>query len=360
MMTETTFGWILDSGGAGRGAWQGGVIFELMRWTRQFGGYPLVSMGASAGGYAAADVATGNEATVMKGWARWGLAQLPSPFLVPSELKSPRGFGEFRLHLRDSIRYVMGEDEIDQVFGMPGERKLLVFTTRVSRRDQKSFKKSDCLKYFLKSVTRKFPRGLKYLPDDYVEEPVVFATHLPEELQSEWVRPMTRENYHAVIEASCLVPFAMGWPMVPEQVCARNPPSRTKSYQGDRQAVFLDGGFALKMPMALFETDSRFCSLARWSTVDKTIVFSCDPRGNLWETSSRLKRLNDSPDVIAAIHEERLLIIHPDHKVEAGFLCHDNAATMRTFQRGQEQAIRLLRSDKIKKFLHYDNGNDLH
>jgi hypothetical protein len=29
-------------------------------------------MGASAGGYAAADVATGTEKTVMKGWTYWG------------------------------------------------------------------------------------------------------------------------------------------------------------------------------------------------------------------------------------------------------------------------------------------------
>ena len=60
--------WILDSGGAGRGAWQGGVIYEFMRWTRKNGCYPTISMGASAGGYAAADVATNTEATVMKGW----------------------------------------------------------------------------------------------------------------------------------------------------------------------------------------------------------------------------------------------------------------------------------------------------
>ena len=65
--------WILDSGGAGRGAWQGGVLYELMAWTRQHGGYPTVTMGASAGGYAAADVATGTEATVLKGWDRVGI-----------------------------------------------------------------------------------------------------------------------------------------------------------------------------------------------------------------------------------------------------------------------------------------------
>ena len=48
-----TFSWVLDSGGAGRGAWQGGVIHQFMLWTREHGCYPSVTMGASAGGCAA-------------------------------------------------------------------------------------------------------------------------------------------------------------------------------------------------------------------------------------------------------------------------------------------------------------------
>ena len=72
-------GWILDSGGAGRGAWQGGVLYELMAWARQHGGYPSVMMGASAGGYAAADVAT----TRCWGPAWLGLAELGSIILPP-------------------------------------------------------------------------------------------------------------------------------------------------------------------------------------------------------------------------------------------------------------------------------------
>jgi hypothetical protein len=350
-MRETTFGWVLDSGGAGRGAWQGGIIYEFMRWTRKLGGYPAISMGASAGGYAAADVATGTESTVMKGWTRWGLGQLPPASQVPAELRSFWGLGKFRLHLRDSIRYVMGESEVEWVFDAKENRKLLIFTTRVSRRDRKPFREGDCQKYLLKSMTRKLPRGWKFLPADFFEEPVVFATHLPEELQSEWVRPLTPENYHSVIEASCLVPVAMGWPLLPEKVNAQKLSGELRTYDGDCQAVFIDGGFTMKMPMGLFDTDIRFLPLARWTAVDKIMVFCCDPTGNLWETSSRLNRLNDSASVIAALREGRLFIISPDHKVEAGFLCYDNAVTMRTFCRGQEQAERLLRSDKMRSFM---------
>ena len=57
------YSWILDSGGAGRGAWQGGMIYECMRGCREHGCFPI-TMGASAGGYAAAAVATGSEQTV--------------------------------------------------------------------------------------------------------------------------------------------------------------------------------------------------------------------------------------------------------------------------------------------------------
>jgi len=64
-----------------------------------------------------------------------------------------------------------------------------------------------------------------------------------------------------------------------------------------------------------------------------------------------LRSLNQLPSVARALAENRLLIIHPDHNIEAGFLCHDNEIAMRTFRRGQEQADRLLRSDAVKKFL---------
>ena len=80
MHSSTPCAWILDSGGAGRGAWQGGVLYELMRWTRQHGGYPAVTMGSSVGGYAAADIATGTEATVMKGWTAWGTGGVPERY----------------------------------------------------------------------------------------------------------------------------------------------------------------------------------------------------------------------------------------------------------------------------------------
>ncbi|MDR1727132.1 MAG: patatin-like phospholipase family protein [Acidobacteriota bacterium] len=328
------YSWVLDSGGAGRGAWQGGVLYEFMRWSREHGVFPSVSMGASAGGYAAADVATGTAATVMKGWLRWGLLSSP----VDSSAVKNR----FRRQLLDSLHYVMGAEELAGVFSDPGKR-LLVFTTRIRRRDGKAIAPSDMRRFFLKSATRKLPGFLKYLPRGYVEEPVVFALNLPENLRSEHVRPLTRANYHRVIEASCLVPVAMGAPLGPRDVA-------DEPLESDRNAVFIDGGYALKMPMRVFAEDARFRPLAEWAGADKTVVFCCDPRGSLWETSSRLLSLNTHPATGRAIAEGRLLVVHPDHKVEAGFLCTDNAEALRTFERGRDQGRRLLASDKVRRF----------
>jgi hypothetical protein len=332
---ETSYSWILDSGGAGRGAWQGGIIYEFMKWCRGIGSFPSITMGASAGGYAAADVATGTEQTVMKGWTYWGTSA--------SRVHTVREKSRFRAHLHNSIHYVMEEKELSGVFQENPAKKLLVFTTRVRRRDLRQFGSADRLRFFLKSATRKLPKALKYLPKRYMEDPVIFALNLPAELHSEYVRPLTRRNYHAVIEASCLVPLAMGSPLFPEKV-------DEAPQDNDRQSVFMDGGFSLKMPMRLFEEDQRFQSLAHWVSADKTIIFCCDPSGSLWETSARLNRLNTLPSVIKRVNEHRLLVISPDHKVEAGFLCMDHAKIMRTFHRGQEQAERLLRSDQVRRF----------
>jgi len=330
---DTTYCWILDSGGAGRGAWQGGVIYEFMRWCRANGSFPSITMGASAGGYAAADVATGTEQTVMKGWTYWGTRPAGAA----------RTKSRFRAHLHASILHVMAEKELSGVFAPNPRKKLLVFTTRVRRCDQKPFGSLDQLRFSLKSATRKFPKPLKYLPEGYQEDPTIFALNLPPEERSEYIRPLTRRNYHAVIEASCLVPLAMGAPLEAEAL-AEEP------HAGDRAAVFLDGGYALKMPMRFFAEDPRFQKLARWVEADKTIIFCCDPQGWLWETSARLRRLNALPGVLRALGENRLLVLRPDHKVEAGFLCMDSAATMRTFRRGQEQAERLLRSEGVRRF----------
>jgi predicted acylesterase/phospholipase RssA len=336
------YSWILDSGGAGRGAWQGGVLYELMRWCRENECFPSITMGSSAGGYAAADVATGTERTVMKGWTAWGKEeQLRRPGGQASE--SGKKESGFRHHLRASISYVMQEEEVESIFNGRPDSKLIVFTTRVRRKDGARFGKTDSFRYLWKTATRKLPKALKYLPGRYVEDPVIFATKLPEELQSEHVRPLTRKNYHRVIEASCLVPIAMGDPLEPEAVSE-------SCRETDSGAVFLDGSYSLKMPMGLFDEDARFRPLAAFTAAERTVVFCCDPGGSLWESSMRLRSLNSLPGVRQALEESRLLVLYPDHKVEAGFLCTDNAVIMRTFDRGREQGRRLLKSEKVLGF----------
>ncbi len=342
--------WILDSGGAGRGAWQGGVLYEVMRWTRTNGGYPTIAMGASAGGYAAADVATGSEATVLKGWTVWGAPEIPKRYPLADFVANEWPRSRFRKHLHASIRYVMEPPEVDDVFDESAQRTLLVFTSRIRRLDGRTPGRADLTKLFAMAATRKLPGRLKYRPR-YQVDPVVFATNLPDALQSECVRPLTRANYHCAIEASCLVPLAMGPAIQPTLL------SPGGLFPNDRQAIFVDGGFALKMPMAIFEDDARFRGLARWTATPRTVVFCCDPNGRLWETSLRLRALNDHPSVARALADGTLLVIHPDHVVEAGFLCFDPVVIMRTFERGREQGRRLLAAPHIRRFL---SGTDGH
>ncbi|MGE3842798.1 MAG: patatin-like phospholipase family protein [Vicinamibacterales bacterium] len=344
-MTPIACAWVLDSGGAGRGAWQGGLLHELMQWTREHASYPLVSMGASAGGYAAADVATGTEHTVMKGWTAWGTSPSLEAFPLPPDVAAAWPPSRFRRHLHASIRYVMGPTEVEGVFDGRAQRKLLVFTSRVRRRDGRPMERADLLRLFAIAASRKWPRALKYRPRIFDIEPVVFATHLPQALESEHVRPLTRSNYHCAIEASCLVPIAMGPPLPPALV------SPGRLYPRDETATFIDGGFSLKMPMAAFADDPRFAALGQWASTARTVVFCCDPKGHLWETSLRLRSLRDHPAVSSARTSGSLLVLHPDHDIEAGFLCLDPDVTMRTFARGQDQGRRLLASDHVRRFL---------
>ncbi len=301
-------------------------------------------MGASAGGYAAADVATGTEATVLKGWTAWGSPDIPERYPLSGYVANQWPRSRFRRHLHASIRYVMEELEVDGVFDESAQRTLLVFTSRVQRRDGRAPGRADLAKLFAMAATRKLPGPLKYMPR-YQVDPVVFATNLPETLQSEFVRPLTRDNYHCAIEASCLVPLAMGPAVQPALL------SPGSAYPGDTRAVFVDGGFALKMPMAIFEEDPRFRDLAHWVATPRTVIFCCDPNGRLWETSMRLRALDDHPTVARAIADDTLLVIHPDHDVEAGFLCFDPAIIMRTFDRGREQGRRLLAAQRVRRFL---------
>jgi predicted acylesterase/phospholipase RssA len=342
-----TAAWVLDSGGAGRGAWQGGVLYELIRWTREHGVYPTVSMGASAGGYAAADVATGTEQTVMRGWTAWGDPSVPLRYPLAEAIAHDWPTSRFRQHLHASVRYVMGDAEVDAVFDPASTRRLLIFTARVRRRDGRPFSRGDLGRLLLKAATRKLPRALKYLPAAYRIDPVVFTTGVPAALQSDVVRPLTRANYHSVIEASCTVPIAMGPPLRPALLGGGD----GGSYPGDLEAIYVDGGYALKMPMAVFHDDPRFRGLAEWSATDRTVIFCCDPKGRLWETSLRLRTINDHPEVARAVASGRLLVISPDHKVEAGFLSFEPEVIMRTFRRGREQGRRLLASDRVRRFL---------
>jgi hypothetical protein len=366
----TIFSWVLDSGGSGRGAWQGGVLYEFMQWARVQNCFPRIAMGASAGGFAAADISTGTHETIMKGWTRWGIEEIPDRAKERGQFRSMGGLSRFRSHLHHSIRYVMEEKEMRGVFDSDPETRtrLLVFTTRARPRGNRPFDSRDSLRYFLKSSTRKLPRPFKYMPSGYSEDPVIFATDLPDSCSGEFVRPLTRANFHHVIEASCLIPFAMGQPIPSDEVLPfpREMDLQTRGsvsdvgrdgstaihemFPGDIRAAFLDGGFSLKMPFRLLAEDARFAGISELIQCDKTIVFCCDPEGQLWETSMRLRPLNNCSRVRRAIEDRSLFVISPDHPIEAGFLCDDNPKIMRTFERGRAQGRRVLAGKSFQQF----------
>ena len=85
----------------------------------------------------------------------------------------------------------MGDSELAGVFNGKPDKKLLIFTTRLRRRDGRPIQASDLNRTLLKSLTRKLPRALKYLPQAHLEDPVIFATPLPAGLHTEFVRPLT-------------------------------------------------------------------------------------------------------------------------------------------------------------------------
>jgi hypothetical protein len=173
---------------------------------------------------------------------------------------------------------------------------------------------------------------------------------VPQEIRSENVRLLTRHNFHRVLEATCLVPGAMGFPLPPRWL-EESETSGSRAYPGDEGAHFIDGGYTLKMPMALFHERAEFRRIASWLGAEKTVVFCCDPAGQLWETSSRLRSLNQLPALSRAVAENRLLVVYPDHPIAASFLCTDNSVAMRTFNQGRDQAVRFLRTEKVRRFL---------
>jgi hypothetical protein len=101
-------------------------------------------MGASAGGYAAADVATSTEATVMKGWTHWGKDKNLMPGTGSVHERRSEGFGNFRHHLRTSIRFVMGKNETGRIFDSQPEQKLLIFTSEFADTMAESFGPAIC------------------------------------------------------------------------------------------------------------------------------------------------------------------------------------------------------------------------
>lgn len=318
--------WVFDTGGAGPGAWEGGVGYALTKAALAAGTLPDVVMGSSVGAYMAADVVSGDPQIFIKGWSDWGAETVPPPHVSPQE----QGFlsvRSFRAYLKHSLEYVLDDAVIQRILSPDNPMRLIVCTTQLGKRNGGPIARRDMRRLFLQSVTRRWP--IKYICPDFVYRAVLFDSRA--KTPTSGVRKLTPENFRPAIMASCLIPLAMGMPL---------------RYDG---MDLIDGGFSLKLALQL-PSDALYANLAGELRAEKTLAITVDPTGALWETSMRLRRWDDRWDVQQAMREGRLLIISPPRKLEAGTLCRDNRLIMKTFWQGAEQAEQVLRSDAGKRF----------
>lgn len=318
--------WVFDTGGAGRGAWLGGVGYVLTKMARALGRFPDAVVGSSVGAYMAADAATGNPEVFLKGWTDWGAERVPPP-VVPSSEQGFLHVRHFRAHLKHSIQYVLDDSAIASILSEQNPTRLVICTTQITRRDGRPITRRDMRRLFWQSLTRKLP--IKYLADGYMYRAVLFDSRAAG--ATPVIRRLTRDNLRQAIMASCLIPLAMGLPL---------------RYDG---MDLIDGGFTLKMPLDL-PSDSTYAELSQSLQAQKTLAISAETGGVLWKTAMRLERWNDQADIQQAIQDGKLLIIAPSGKIAAGTLCRDNRLIMKTFWQGAERAEQVMRTDAGKRF----------
>ncbi|RMG51516.1 MAG: patatin-like phospholipase family protein [Acidobacteria bacterium] len=318
--------WVFDTGGAGPGAWEGGVGYALTKAALATGAVPDMVIGSSVGAYMAANAASGDPETFLKGWSNWGAEGISPPAVRPEE----RGFFGarfFRAYLKHSIAYVLEDRIVERILDPRNPTRLVIVTTQLRRRNGQPIGRRDMRRLFLQSLTRKWP--VKYICSDYDYRAILFDSQ-PRTVTAA-VRKLTPENIRSVIMASCLIPWAMGMPL-----------------RVDGMDV-IDGGFALKVPLRV-PPDAVYAELARSLQTDQTVVITPDPTGTLWETSMRIRRWNDCWDVEHTMEAGNLLIISPPRKIRAGALCRDHRLIWETFCEGVAHAERVLRSDPGRRF----------
>ncbi|MBI3948898.1 MAG: patatin-like phospholipase family protein [Acidobacteria bacterium] len=325
-MPTVRYKWVFDTGGAGRGAWIGGIGHALTKAAQAAGIYPDVVIGSSVGAYMAADAASGDPQVFIKGWSDWGAESVPPPAVSPIE----QGFWKarhFRAHLKHSIEYVLDDVMIQRILSEDNPTRLIVCTTQISKRNGEPINRRDMRRLFLQSLMRKWP--VKCIFAEYMYRAVLFDSRA--KTSTPVIKKLTPENLREAIMASCLIPLAMGTPLRYDAL------------------DLIDAGFTLKMPLYL-PSDAIYADLAREIEADKTLAISVEPDGRLWETTMRLHQWNDRWDVQQAMREGKLLVISPPREIAAGMLCRDNRTIMKIFWEGAEYAEQVLRSEAGKRF----------
>ncbi len=325
-MSTIRYKWVFDTGGAGPGAWEGGVGYALTKAALTTGAVPDIVIGSSVGAYMAANAASRDPETFVKGWSDWGAEGISPPMVRPEE----RGFlgaRFFRAYLKHSISYVLDDRIVERILDPQNPIRLIIVATQLRKRNGRSVDRRDMRRLFFQSLTRKWP--VKYICSDYDYRTILFDSQARAVTAA--VRKLTPANIRQAIMASCLIPWAMGMPLRVEGM------------------DLIDGGFALKVPLRL-PPDAVYADLARSLQTDRTVVITPDPTGALWETSMRIRRWNDCWDVERARGAGDLLIISPPQKIRAGALCRDHRLIWETFWEGVAHAEHVLRSDRGRRF----------
>ncbi len=327
-----TYRWIFDTGGSGRGAWSGGFGYRLAVDLRNAGIHPSVLMGSSIGAFTSMDLATGDPEVLYRSWANWS-KDIPVRVPIGPDERGFFGLFSFRRSVKQSIAFTLDPPTEAALFDPRNPRRLFLVTSRVV--PENAPRRGDLVRMFLMVATREWrrkyrPRGLRFEPVVYGRWPddpalAAAAAGCPR------LRRLTPANVREALMASCLLPLVMGQPV---------------SLDGDR---LIDGGITFKTPLA-FAGHPGGEALDRLVRTDRTLVVVNNPEGIMWETALRLSAWNESDLARREAAAGNLLVAHPARRIRNSTVTRDPAATMRTFDQGQEEARLFLRRDPARRF----------
>jgi hypothetical protein len=177
------------------------------------------------------------------------------------------------LHLIKSIEYVMGPHEVAAVFNNRPEKKLLIFTTRVRRKDGRPITWQDSLRFFIQSICRKIPKPLKSFPDFIRSQ--VFAYPLPNPLY--WIA-FVLSPLRITTASSSFLPssFSHGTSFTAHTDQCRG---SNRLFADDAKSIFMDGSLELRcrwLSEKMFDLEGS----REWAKAEKQSFFPVIRVGN--------------------------------------------------------------------------------